>query len=128
MSVEFFKNLDDANEKNLIEGGVKGKKQYLTPALIKKQGLKPGDTFWGITGQLNNPSIVHFGGFYNMNDKEPEPDYGDTNIRYRSKFKNLDDIVINGFKAYYCSNRIKKYGTGSGCDPVYFISKKPVNT
>lgn len=111
---------------NVLEGGAK--KQYVTPELLKKHGLNPGDTFWGIVGQDNRKKIIHFGGYYNKNDKKPEPDYGNTTIKYRSKFKNLDDIVIDGFRAYDCSSGgygMKKYGTGSGCDPVYFISKTP---
>jgi len=96
----------------------------ITPALIKKLNLKPGDKFWGIASQTMEQSYVTFGGFYNYeidHDKE-EPDCGDDTIKYRATFKEGDDIVIDGFRAYTYAD-IEGYGMGSGCDLVYYIRK-----
>jgi len=96
----------------------------ITPALIKRLNLKPGDKFWGIAGsQTMQESYVTFGGFYSNSvdhDKE-EPCWGNITKKYRATFQEYDDIVIDGFSAYYSPDG---YGTGSGCDLVYYIRMK----
>jgi hypothetical protein len=61
-----------------------------------------------------------------LSDYEDDP-Y--PNEHYNSKYEKHDDIVIEGFRAYECDTflgNLKKkigYGTGSGCDKVYFLHK-----
>ena len=151
----------ERNELNLMRKLYGPNIYYLTPKLAGEVRLKPGQMFWGIWNGSwhkndeneedvswieSQPAIrtvfierLLFQGYYHHTDFPGKFDYGNTDVQYKPKFEDGDDIVVEGFRVKDCYNqdlikgiqaqKRRSFGNGEDCDPVYVFlkdkSKKP---
>ena len=114
---------------NKMEGGAiveKSEKNRLNPSLIKKLKLKIGSKFFGIYEHYDTDEYIDeytFLGFYN----EEKDDQDSNASSFRSTFEENDDIMLQehetNFRYSDCLHD-NLWGSGSGCDGIFVVTKK----